>query len=224
MGLVFKFPFDLAFDAHGLAPIGPSPDPSLSVLEYIKHTAPQVDSAQCVVALTIEDRRKAHRNRVNEGRSAPSFAPGDLVLLRIQVQSNTDQNRVAKLSYQVHGPYRIVSHSASSYKVAPVHQPGLNPLSSRSPSIACSCWHPPLLSRRQPGPPIPQSRMLRLLPTTNPLKRHLNIEEYNEVWFSDKPPSTCPSYPVKTIQPAVSQDRRLVFLLTCYEIGDQGKL
>jgi hypothetical protein len=43
-------------------------------------------------------------------------------------------------------------------------------------------------------------------PLPNPLKRHLNIEQYNEVWFSDPPPSVPPSYPTRTTQPAVLVD------------------
>jgi hypothetical protein len=78
---------------------------------------------------TVEDRQTAHGDRVNEGRSAPSFEPNDLVLVRVQVQSNADHNRVAKLSCQVCGPFRIISHSSGSYKVVPMHQPHSNPIS-----------------------------------------------------------------------------------------------
>ena len=62
MGREFKFPFNLAFDVNDPALVGPSPDPSISVLEYIKHTAQQVDFARHVVALVVEDLRQAHRN------------------------------------------------------------------------------------------------------------------------------------------------------------------
>ena len=40
-------------------------------------------------------------------------------------------------------------------------------------------------------------------PLPNPLKHHLHIEQYNEVWFSDLTPSACPTYPACTTQPAV---------------------
>ena len=204
MGREFKFPFDLAVDAQSHAPVGPSSDPSLSVLEYIKSTSQHVDFARRVVALVVEDRRQAHRDRVNAGRSAPSFAPGDLVLVRVQVQSNADQNRVAKLSYQVRGPFRIISHSAGSYKVVPLHQPDSNPLSYPGHLLS------PVPAGILPCFPVdsPDFRYLNheYAPLPNPLKRHLNIEQYNEVWFSESHASARPSYPAQTVQPAALVD------------------
>ena len=54
--------------------------------------------------------------------------------------------------------------------------------------------HPPQISDT--------SIIKQYAPLPNPLKCHLNIEQYNEVWFSGQPPSTRPSYPAKTVQPA----------------------
>ena len=204
MGREFKFPFDLALDADGPNPIAPSTDPSTSVLDYIKHTAQHVDFSRQVVALVVEDRRQAHRDRVNEGRSAPSFVPGDLVLIRVQVQSNAELSRVAKLSYQVRGPFRIISHSAGSYKVVPLHQPDSNPLSYPGHLLS------PVPAGILPCFPVdsPDFRYLNheYAPLPNPLKRHLNIAQYNEVWFSDPPPASRPSYPARTTQPDVLID------------------
>jgi hypothetical protein len=113
MGHEFRFPFYLNMDSITPA-VNPLPDPGTSVLEFIQHTAQHVDFARQVVALVVADRRQAHRDRVNEGRSAPSFAPGDQVLVRVQVQSNAELSDVAKLSYQVRAPFRIISHSGGS--------------------------------------------------------------------------------------------------------------
>jgi hypothetical protein len=93
MGREFKFPFDLALDATQPLPAGPFPDAGTSVLEHVKHTSQHVDFARQVVALVLEDRPTAHRDHVNEGCSAPSFEPNDLVLVRVQVQSNAELNR-----------------------------------------------------------------------------------------------------------------------------------
>ncbi len=203
MGREFKFPFDFAVDAASAATPAPLLDPSTSVLDYIKHTSCHVDFSRQVVALVVEDRRQAHRDRVNEGRSAPVFALNDLVLIRVQVQSNAELNRVAKLSYQVRGPYRIISHSAGSYKVVPMHLPDSTPLSY--PGHMLSPVPPGIL----PCSPVdsPDFRYLNHghAPLPNPLKRHLNIEQYNEVWFSDSP-STPPTYLPRTTQPAVLLD------------------
>jgi hypothetical protein len=204
MGREFKFPFDLASAADSPNSAAPLTDPSTSVLTYIQHTAQHVDFARQVVALVVEDRRQAHRDRVNEGRSAPSFLPGDLVLIRVQVQSNAELNRVAKLSYQVRGPFRVISHAAGSYRVVPLHQPDSNPLSYPGHMLS------PVPAGILPCSPVdsPDFRYLNHghAPLPNPLKRHLHIEQYNEVWFSDPAPSDRPSYSPRTTQPAVLLD------------------
>jgi hypothetical protein len=148
----------------------------------------------------VADRHQAHRDRVNQGRSAPSFSPGDLVLVRVQVQSNAEISRVAKLSYHVRGPFHIVSHTAGSYQVDPLHKPTASPLSY--PGHMLSPVPPGIL----PCNPVdsPDFRYLNhghaLLP--NSLQRHLHIEQYNEIWFNeDLKPTDCPSYPARTIQP-----------------------
>ena len=127
------YPFDLALDVNGPVPAGPLSNPSTSVLEYIKHTGQHINFVRQVVALVVEIRRQVHRDSVNTGCSAPSsFTIDDLVLICVQVQSNAELNRVAKLSYQVRGPFRIISHSAGSYQVVPLHLPNSNPLSCPS--------------------------------------------------------------------------------------------
>jgi hypothetical protein len=149
--------------------------------------------------------REAHRDRVNQGRSAPSFSPGDLVFVRVQVNSNAEINRAAKLSYHVRGPFRIVSRTAGSYQVVPLHKPTATQLSY--PGHMLSPVPPGIL----PCNPVdsPDFRYLKHghAPLPNPLKRHLHIEQYNEVWFHEDPnPTDRPSYPARTIQPAVLSD------------------
>jgi hypothetical protein len=146
MGREFKFPFDLALDATQPTPaqaLYPTQAPPFS---NTSNTPPSTWTLRQVVALVIEDRRQAHRDRVNAGRSAPSFAPNDLVLVRVQVQSNAELNRFAKLSYQVRGPFRVVSHAARSYKVVPLHQPDSHPLSYPGHMPPRSCWHTSFLT------------------------------------------------------------------------------
>jgi hypothetical protein len=173
MGHEFWFPFDLIMDSVTPA-ASLLPDPGTSVLEYIQHTARHVDFARQVVALVVIDRRQAHRDRVNEDRSAPSFAPGDLVLVRVLVQSNAELRRIAKLSYQVRGLFRVVSHSGGSYQVVPMHSPDANELAYSGHMVS------PVPPGILPCSPInnPDFRYLNHghTPLHNPLKRHLNIE------------------------------------------------
>jgi hypothetical protein len=203
MGREFKFPLDLALNAPAL-PTSPLSAPGTSVIAYIKHTAEHVDFARQVVALVVADRRQAHRDRTNATRSAPSFLPGDLVLVRVQVQSNAELHKVAKLSYQVRGPFRILSHSAGSYQVVPMHRPDSTPLSYPGHLLS------PVPAGILPCTPVDSSDFRYLnhghAPLPNPLKRHLNIEQYNEVWFSDPPPSGPPKYSTRTTVPSVLVD------------------
>jgi hypothetical protein len=70
------------------APTLPMPDPSASVLAYIKQTSAHVNFACRIVALVVANRRQAHRDPVTISRSGPTFAIGKLALVSVQVQSN----------------------------------------------------------------------------------------------------------------------------------------
>jgi flagellar basal body L-ring protein FlgH len=47
------------------------------------------------------------REKVNEGRHIVVYNIGDIVTVRVQVQSNTSRNRVANLSYKSKGPFFV---------------------------------------------------------------------------------------------------------------------
>jgi hypothetical protein len=85
----------------------------------------------------------------------------------------------------------------------PVHLPNSNPNSH--PGHMLSPVPPGIL----PCSPVdgPDFRCLNHghAPLPNPLKRHLNIEQHNEVWFSYSPAHP-PSYPIRATQPAVLID------------------
>jgi hypothetical protein len=52
-----------------------------------------------MLKLLIEDRREHHRNLKNEARHMKTFAPGDLVIIKKQVQT-TQENGPAKARMQ----------------------------------------------------------------------------------------------------------------------------
>ena len=58
--------------------------------------------------ILIEDRRAAHVERVKSNKNIAELVVGDIVMTRTTIQSDVSKNKVAKLSYQVRGPYRIV--------------------------------------------------------------------------------------------------------------------
>ena len=64
--------------------------------------------AEQVLRLLTEERRAIHRERANESRNAVPFAVGDLVMARVQVNSDAASGTVAKLAYRKRGPYEIV--------------------------------------------------------------------------------------------------------------------
>ena len=58
--------------------------------------------------MLIKDRRFIHAERVNNIKNIVELIVGDIVMARTTVQSDVSTNKVAKLSYQVRGPFRIV--------------------------------------------------------------------------------------------------------------------
>ena len=58
--------------------------------------------------MLIKDRRFIHAERVNNIKNIVELIVGDIVMARTTVQSDVSTNKVAKLSYQFRGPFRIV--------------------------------------------------------------------------------------------------------------------
>ena len=75
--------------------------------------------------ILIEDRRKAHAERINNNRNICVLKPGgDIVMARTAIQSNKQKGKVAKLCYAVRGPYQIIRTTGhGSYFVRKLHRP-----------------------------------------------------------------------------------------------------
>ena len=58
--------------------------------------------------MLTEDRRERHTAWANKHRKQREFAPGDLVIVRRQVQSDASLGRPAKLRVRARGPYRVL--------------------------------------------------------------------------------------------------------------------
>jgi hypothetical protein len=54
------------------------------------------------------ERRTRHRDLKNDGRKNRKFEPGDIVIVRKQVQSKASEGRPAKLVLRSKGPYRVL--------------------------------------------------------------------------------------------------------------------
>jgi len=65
-----------------------------------------------------EERRKRHRDLKNMGRTNRKFEPGDIVIIRKQVQSKASEGKPAKLVLRSKGPYRVLEEAGDhSYYV-----------------------------------------------------------------------------------------------------------
>ena len=57
--------------------------------------------------LLIEDCRTNHAEQVNNNKNVVELVVGDIFMAMSSIQSDASSNRVAKLSYQIRGPFRI---------------------------------------------------------------------------------------------------------------------
>ena len=104
------------------------------------------------------------------------------------VQNDASTNKVAKLSYQVRGPFRIVKSTVHGiYLVRKLYKHDSPELKFMATDLY---FLPPSL---KPCVPVDSSDIRYLnhsySPIVNPLTKLLNIDLYNNTWF-DKPPQT----------------------------------
>jgi hypothetical protein len=107
VGCPFRFPFNLSF---GSIPV-PTTSQAQDAHSFLRLSSSHSQFAKQVLWLLTEDCRAAHRARINDIRHAVTYAIGDLVMARVQVQSNASTGTVAKLSYRLRGPYVITDIS-----------------------------------------------------------------------------------------------------------------
>ena len=61
-----------------------------------------------ILKLLIDDRCTTHAERVNNNNKFIELVVSDIVVVKTAIPSDAFTNRVAKLNYQVRGPFRIV--------------------------------------------------------------------------------------------------------------------
>jgi hypothetical protein len=196
LGREFQFPLDLQL-AREPVPVNGNLSELHSFLRIHQNNA---RVATEILRIITEERRTYHRERVNNDREPVFFQVGDVVMVRVQVQSRAHLERVAKLSYRLRGPMlikEVLGHGA--YLLARFD----------NPDGPCRKYHaqdisllPPMLWPVEPldGPDL---RYLNSnhAPLPHPLAEPFKIKLYNEMWFSDPMP-TKPSHLVAT-QPEV---------------------
>ena len=102
IGRILRFPIDCD---PALVPT--VEDSSSAVVQFLALSSHRRTTASSILRFLLDDRRSAHRERVNASRTASSFRVGDFVTARVQQQSNRALGRVQKLLYKAKGPFRI---------------------------------------------------------------------------------------------------------------------
>ena len=99
----FHFPLDVAEQVPRI--IG---SPGEASLQHIETTFPLWFQQKELLKMITEDRRARHTDWANKHRKKRVFSPGDLVVVRRQVQSDASTGRAAKLHVWARGPYRVL--------------------------------------------------------------------------------------------------------------------
>jgi len=103
------FPFPIGVNTATERTLGPSA--SQQALEFFDARFPLLQKQRELLNLLNQDRRQRHRDLKNEGQTERRFHPGDLVIVRKQVQSKATQGFSAKLVFRPKGPYRVIDEA-----------------------------------------------------------------------------------------------------------------
>ena len=103
IGKEIPFPIDIKPNTLPVAN-----DEGQAALDHIEAIFPLIKRQRDLLKVLNEERRARHRELKNKGKSQRDFDPGDLVLVRKQVQSNAAKGTSAKLVFKAKGPYRVI--------------------------------------------------------------------------------------------------------------------
>jgi hypothetical protein len=110
----FRFPLDIQ-GTHEEARI---PQEGEQALQHLETMFPLWFQQKELLRVINEERRARHRELANKNKKKRTFQPGDLVLVRKQVNSKGDEGKPAKLTLRAKGPYRILKPAGeNSYYV-----------------------------------------------------------------------------------------------------------
>ena len=86
----------------------PTTDNAAVVTRCLEHMSDGRTVATHIMQILREERATAYRERLNKTRHQHVFAVGDKVTARIQVQSRSEDGKVAKLLYKSKRPFNVV--------------------------------------------------------------------------------------------------------------------
>ena len=160
-----------------------------SFISYLRLTDTNRHIVTAILKIPIEDQRDTHAKRINNNRNMVSMRPGDLVMTRTAVQRDNSKDRVAKLSYTVRGPFKIIRGTGrEGYTFRKLNKPDSPELKFLSEGLYIL---PPSLKLCEPVDG-PDTRYLNQTHDSivNLLQKPLSIELYNEygLVIHPKPP------------------------------------
>ena len=103
IGRELRFPLDISLTALPKL----TDNRANSVVEYLRLTDKDRIFSTEILKILIEDRRTAHRDRINNNCNVVTLLHGDVVMARREVMNDKAKNKVGKLTYQVSGPFVI---------------------------------------------------------------------------------------------------------------------
>ena len=216
VGRAFKFPLDADISATPTL----NSHSNSGLYNYLRHVSSNATFAQNVLKILIEERRLRHRDRHNQSiNHTQQFQVNDIVKAHVQIQSNSDNGTVKKLSYQVRGPFKIVEDLGhNSFHVQRLDNPDGALRKYKGTELYML---PPALFPTEPLD-TPDHRYLNYkhAPIVHPLKKALKIEMYNDTYFKTKPPILKPA----TDSPCTKIDEHLLIPHTNRSIPTTAQL
>jgi hypothetical protein len=98
----FRFPLDTGMDGEEAR----IPSEGEEALEHLETMFPLWYRQKTLLKTLNEERRRRHREMMNNGRTRRKFQPNDIVVVRKQVKSK--EGKPAKLTLRTKGPYRVL--------------------------------------------------------------------------------------------------------------------
>lgn len=99
----FTFPIDI----ESTVMRGGSEETGQDAIDYHDAASPLIYRQRSLLNILNAKRRQRHIDLRNANKTTPSFSPGDIVIVRKEVKSNTAQGISAKLLFKTKGPYRV---------------------------------------------------------------------------------------------------------------------
>ena len=150
------------------------------MVRYIRNIANDTGVAKDIVLWLTEERIERHRERLNDSRYVITYEVGDMIMARVQVNSNAKTGIVGKLSIKLRGPFKVaINHGNGSYTVVTFDKPN----GTKRNFLAQDMYAlpPQILPCDQINFPDLRYMNNNFAPVTHPFKDSFNIESYNSI-------------------------------------------